>query len=26
VGDGVANGSSYLFERDADGWRAGEPA
>ena len=21
--DGVANGSTYVFERDADGWRAG---
>lgn len=23
--DGVANGSSYAFERDADGWRVSEP-
>jgi hypothetical protein len=23
VGDGVANGSTYVFERDADGWRTG---
>jgi len=23
VSDGVANGAAYLFERDADGWRAG---
>jgi broad specificity phosphatase PhoE len=23
--DGVANGSAYVFERDADGWRAGTP-
>jgi broad specificity phosphatase PhoE len=26
VSDGVANGASYVFERDADGWRAGEDA
>ena len=23
AGDGVANGSTYVFERDADGWRRG---
>jgi broad specificity phosphatase PhoE len=23
--DGVANGSAYVFERDADGWRPGTP-
>jgi probable phosphoglycerate mutase len=26
VSDGVANCSTYVFERDADGWRVGEPA
>jgi glucosyl-3-phosphoglycerate phosphatase len=25
AGDGVANGSAYVFERDADGWRLGTP-
>src|SRR3954471_22406056 len=25
LSDGVANGPAYLFERDADGWRAGGP-
>ena len=26
VADGVANTSTYVFERDADGWRAGSPS